>query len=266
MTPIQFSNSARRLFGQFHQATGTNKASKSVLLCNPFGQEAVRTHRMYRVLADRLSRSGADVLRFDYYASGDSFGDDDEADLEGWKSDIVAADDELRRRTRNAQVVWIGARLGASLAALACGRATTSPSRLILWDAITVGCDYLAELDVAHQRTLTLGYSFPAPELLTRPAAEAIGFGLSTAFNQQLERLTPEAFSDPVASAVTAISGAENRKHTDSLLQRMRANGANCRHIEFEHLFDWTSEEALNTALVPADAINLLVSEARQAS
>ena len=74
MTPIQFGPADRRLFGLLQPAQG-NATRTGVVLCNPMGQEAVRVHRMYRVLADRLNRAGLHVLRFDWFGSGDSAGD-----------------------------------------------------------------------------------------------------------------------------------------------------------------------------------------------
>ena len=85
---------------------------RAVLILNPFGQEAVRTHRLLRVTADRLARSGFDVLRFDYFGSGDSPGTDECADLQGWAQDVIAAHRMLREFSKAAHISWLGIRLG----------------------------------------------------------------------------------------------------------------------------------------------------------
>src|SRR4051812_43750768 len=65
MTPFYFGAPERRLLGLFHPSATAVRGARAVLLCNPFGQEAVRSHRVYRVLAERLARGGIAVLRFD---------------------------------------------------------------------------------------------------------------------------------------------------------------------------------------------------------
>jgi len=66
MTPFHFGDSSRKLFGVYHRAGTASAQAPAVLLCNPFGEEAIRAHRIYRILAERLARHGAHVLRFDW--------------------------------------------------------------------------------------------------------------------------------------------------------------------------------------------------------
>ncbi len=96
MAPM-FVGHQRRLFASYHIAEGNVRRGHGVVLCNPFGQEALRAHRLYRVLAERLARSGIDVMRFDYYGTGDSSGEDQEGELSGWTRDIRTVHDELLR-------------------------------------------------------------------------------------------------------------------------------------------------------------------------
>ena len=97
MTPMLFGPASRQLFGLYHAPERESKLA--VLICMPLGQEAVRAHRLFRVLSDRLARAGVAVLRFDYHGSGDSPGEDTDGELEGWRRDICTAHEELRRRT-----------------------------------------------------------------------------------------------------------------------------------------------------------------------
>ena len=89
--PFYFGAPERRLFGIFHPTAAASSALPGVLLCPAFGQEAVRAHRMMKVLAERLVRAGHPVLRFDFYGTGDSMGEDIDADLDGWAGDIHVA-------------------------------------------------------------------------------------------------------------------------------------------------------------------------------
>ncbi|MFY8043690.1 MAG: alpha/beta hydrolase, partial [Rhodoferax sp.] len=116
MTPLFFGPNSHQLYGVMHMPQGHSAAQTAVLLCCPFGQEAIRTHRLYRVLADRLSRLGIPTLRFDYFGTGDSSGDDMDVDLGSWARDIRLADQELRRQSGMQSIAWMGARLGATAA------------------------------------------------------------------------------------------------------------------------------------------------------
>ena len=144
MIPIHFGRPDRTLFGIYHEAT--EPAPTAVLLCPPFGQEAIRAHRLYRVLAERLARAGIAALRFDYYGTGDSLGDDLDGDLTGWQDDVLSAHRELVRRCQAKAVVWMGLRLGASLAALAARQAPAELARLVLCTPVVDGRAYLAQL------------------------------------------------------------------------------------------------------------------------
>ena len=110
MTPFFFGPPDRRLYGVYHPPAATQRTTQQVLLCPPFGQEAVRVHQLYRLLADQLAREGRHVMRFDYHATGESAGADTEATVHGWRDDILMAHDELSRRTRAQTTTWLGCR------------------------------------------------------------------------------------------------------------------------------------------------------------
>lgn len=104
-------------FGWHHPRAGS-VARLPVVLCAPFGVEALATHLGWRALADQLAASGHDVIRFDYAGTGLSPGEWLEpAALARWQAGIAEAIDALRNRTGAEQVLLIGLRLGASLAA-----------------------------------------------------------------------------------------------------------------------------------------------------
>jgi len=67
---IEYFGAKRSLLGALHQPQRLRPRSTAVLLCNPFGEEASRSHRIYRVLATQLERAGFAALRFDYSGTG----------------------------------------------------------------------------------------------------------------------------------------------------------------------------------------------------
>src|SRR6478735_2507229 len=90
-----FGTSERRLFGAYHVPAGRFRAH-GVVLCPPGPQEYMRSHMALRKLAALLAREGLPVLRFDYYATGDSGGESREGSLAEWQHNIVTATDNLR--------------------------------------------------------------------------------------------------------------------------------------------------------------------------
>lgn len=257
MIPIRFGPLSRQLAGVFHPAATRRTPSTGVLLCPPLGQEAVRLHRLYRVLAERLAAAGFHVLRLDYFGTGDAAGEDEDGDLEGWQGDVWCAQQELLKRTNCQRTLWVGARLGGSVAALASlnrpeaehahgsGRGERqAPHHLLLWEPVIDGPAYLKELAHAHARALAtelVGGKATAPRATPPLRGEALGFGLGQALLTQLTQLGPQDFQALPADQVLTLMPP----HASS------GSGLAGRTCPLDHVFDWTSEEALNTALVP---------------
>src|SRR5438128_11335151 len=80
MRPYFFGPPERQLFAVHHPAQIAGRRHGAVI-CYPWGHEYVNSLRGCRQLAARLARLGMDVLRFDYYGSGDSAGQGEDASL-----------------------------------------------------------------------------------------------------------------------------------------------------------------------------------------
>ena len=120
-----FGARERPLFGWYHQPLAPARAA--VVLCNPVGHESLVLHRSYRRLAQHLAAKGFATLRFDYDGTGDSAGsDDDSSRVEAWLASIQTAVEEASRLSGMDQVVMIGTRVGALLAATQAERAPVS--------------------------------------------------------------------------------------------------------------------------------------------
>ena len=139
--PFFFGGSDRRLFGLYTPAEG-RPANQGVVLCNPWGPEALRAHRSYRILAEALARNGVHVLRFDFFGTGDSGGDGRTGGLDGWIDDAVTAIVELRTLTGARRMGVVGLRLGAAIA-VAAGARDGSVRSVVLWDPVWDGRAWL---------------------------------------------------------------------------------------------------------------------------
>jgi uncharacterized protein len=269
MQPFFFGTSQRRLFGVYHPPPAlAPRRRESVLLCAPFGQEALRTHRLLRVLAERLARDGFHAMRFDPFGSGDSAGSDEGLDLAGWQTDIEAAHDELMRRSPSDHwAVWVALRLAAAPAVRA---SRVAPGvRLVLLEPIVDGARYLRHLRERHVDSLEASFDIVDPawrRSLSRgedaEIPEAMGFGLSGALKRELIALTPTSLPVPAACEIAVLAHPGDGM-TAGWVAHQRSLGASVTLQTMAHDFDWNTEEAINTALVPGTLLQRLIEEIR---
>jgi alpha-beta hydrolase superfamily lysophospholipase len=201
--PLYFDAAGHKLFGWLHRPRTPPKARVGLVICKPFGYEAICSHRSLRAFAEAAAEVGVPTLRFDYLGAGDSAEIEPEADqLAVWSRDVVAAVSELQRLTGVEHVCLLGVRLGALLATLAAGQCK-SASGLILIAPVINGRRYLREL-----RTTVLAASIGAE---APPAAsgsmEVGGFSLSAATLSALALIDLNVRSALPASEVLIIDG-----------------------------------------------------------
>jgi len=186
----------RQLFGWLHRPPGTIPAPWGVVLCKPFGFEALCGHRSMRVFAGMAAALGIPVLRFDYLGTGDSAEIEASADqIEIWTRDIANAVAELRRRTGVARVCLLGFRLGALLSVLAAR--TCQVDALALVAPVLSGRKYLREARTAQLAAEAAEAALGGESGVARPAAtdgamEVNGFPLSAASVARLAALDLE--------------------------------------------------------------------------
>ena len=247
-----------RLFGTLHQPQRLQGSTTAVLLCNPFGEEASRAHRTYRVLATQLERAGYAALRFDYSGTGDSQGESAEATLEAWLADVGTAAARLSEATGAARLVIVGLRLGASLGALAAARGLVRPRHLLMWDPVVDGAAYLRELAGQHRAYMReeMEHHF-RDRLRTRADGtpiEALGAPISEALAAELAAIDLAAGA-PSAEQITLLT---TRKTPE--IERLQARlPAAARWLQLDQSATWNSDAALNSMTVPMDIVRALV-------
>lgn len=122
--PLWFGPAEAPLFGWWHPPAAPGPLGRpsapAVLICAAVGHEDLATHATLRRLALRLAASGLPVLRYDHPGCGDAA---ELTDPAAWPTAaqhaVHQAADELRRHSGARQIVLIGLRLGALLAARA---------------------------------------------------------------------------------------------------------------------------------------------------
>jgi uncharacterized protein len=152
-SPFFFQADSRRLFGVLHLPEGV-ACTRGIVMCHPFGEEKLWSHRVFVSCARALAARGYAVLRFDFTGAGDSAGDTADTSLEIHLGDLAAAVREITARCPGlARVGLLGLRLGASYAALFCERMATDSrftslhgGPLVMWECVTDGDAYFMEL------------------------------------------------------------------------------------------------------------------------
>ncbi len=176
------------LFGIYHPVPAP--ATKAILLCPPFGQDLIRSHRLYRQLANALVAEGIAVLRFDYYGSGDSAGSSADVDWARCVDDTVAAAGKLRALSGCDRIAAFGARLGGSVAFAAATAARLV--ELVAWDPVLDGAAHVAQLDALQAALQRDTKRFIKPRASADIAGQWLGFAIGTHLRQQLIDLHPD--------------------------------------------------------------------------
>lgn len=275
MIPLRFGPPGRQLFGLFRQAASTAPPASGsprpgVLLCGPWGQEAIRSQRLLRALSERLARMGFPVLRFDHLGTGDADGDDSHGNLSAWQDDVLLAHQQLMRLSGHERTVWIGLRLGASLAALASPRAAPAPELLVAWDPVHDGAHYLDALHTDNEAYLQEAYGQRWHQARKRldalalqaPPTQAFGFALSPQLVAELGQLRATAWQHTRAGRVTLMAPAGDAGIAE-LSRAIAHAGLPQETLETADVINWASDEAMDTAIVPQGTMVQLSSQLR---
>ncbi|MEM9232902.1 MAG: hypothetical protein AAGA69_01525 [Pseudomonadota bacterium] len=225
MTALTFGSGDAPLFGVYHPATGVARARRAVLLCNPFGEEAIRAFRPFQKLAERFAAEGVACLRFDYLGTGDSAGDDDLVSVKSMATSILTAHEELVDLSEAREIYWVGLRLGAWAALDAT--ADIQPAGIFLWDPIRDGADYAAHLAALPAAGEEEALGFPVTEPLRAELQSGPAHGDDTV-RRKLLATTPFLKTEPILPPPDE---------------------------------EWNSDDALNSFTMPMATIELIVRE-----
>jgi dienelactone hydrolase len=172
-----------------------------MVVCNPFGYEAICAHRSLRRFAEEAAALGIPSLHFDYDGTGDSYGEELEpARVRSWTLGIHHAIAQLQAACGIERVIILGLRLGATLATLAAAE-RSDVAGIIALAPIVTGKSYLRELR-ALQMAMALAPPAAQPSPSSPPAAqgapaapsaappddvqESVGFALSGEARREL--------------------------------------------------------------------------------
>jgi alpha-beta hydrolase superfamily lysophospholipase len=199
--PLYFGPEADPLFGWLHRAPGRSRLG--LVICNPFGYEAICTYRVLRHFAEAAAAAGVPALRFDYHGTGDSAGNDRDPDrLAAWVASVGHAVDALRAHAGLERVVLLGVRLGAMIATLAASRRDDVDS-LVAIAPVVAGKAHVRELRALQMTTVTL--AAPPGVAVEEGVQPALGFPLTATTKADLAATDLTRVDRPPAPAVLLL-------------------------------------------------------------
>ncbi|MSP61015.1 MAG: hypothetical protein EXR72_11850 [Myxococcales bacterium] len=212
--------------GWLHRPPPGQGVRLGLVLCNPFGYEAICAHRTLLALAEAGAAAGLPSLRFDYDGTGDSAGDDRDPDRVGaWARSIGHAIDLLRAQAGVERVCLLGVRLGALLASVVAAERDDCAG-LVLLAPVVSGKAWLRE-----QRALqgALGLA-PAPTGLAAVPSEgngqeSVGFLITEETRTALSAIDLSRLERPPAPRLLVLDRADLPVAARSI-ERVRAQGA----------------------------------------
>jgi alpha/beta superfamily hydrolase len=208
--PTFFGAVDRPLFGWIHRtasAGGATRTPLGLVLCNPFGYEAMCTHRTVRHFAQAAAAAGIPALRFDYDGTGDSAGTDlDPGRRDAWLASIHEAIETLRRECGCERVCLLGIRLGATLAAVAASSRTDVAGLIAIAPVINAKA-FIREMRALQMATVAGAAAAGSPS--TDTPMEITGFLLSLAARNELSQMDLMKLPRAPAPAVLVLDRSD---------------------------------------------------------
>ena len=237
MEPFFFESSGIELFGVYHPAHDSG-ANKGIVICPPYIAELNRVYPTLRRIAERWASAGVHVLRIDYRATGDSFGEWEHAGPQAWQQDVVQAASELKEISGVRRLALAGVRFGALMAALSaesCGA-----SELILWDPVADGVDYRRELERVHRKLIGLHVGL-SPEELAQANRELCGFEIAEWMDAEFPGMS---VPDKLAASVERVTIVETAGRTvgDQLSEMWQNESVDVRRCQADFDCQWEAE------------------------
>jgi len=197
MTAIQpfYFGSDDSLFGIYHPPVGPRK-DHAVIIAAPLMNEYMRSHYALRLIALNLADAGFDVLRFDFFGTGNSKGDIHSVSVNDWSDNLNTAANELEKRSEASKMSVVAVRFAANFAAALTRRREIQS--LLMWDPILDGSDWRNSLRRGQQNFVDL-----FPDKVSMGDFEVMGYVTGTDFDDELGAIKSEKIQSQTSFAVT---------------------------------------------------------------
>lgn len=199
--PFFFDN--QRLFGCYFPSVDQN-SNRLLIICPPVFSAHTRCYSALSKLAMSCAQERVNVLRFDYFGTGESTGELEDVTEKEWERNIAASIEEGVSISGATEVVLAGVRLGATLAAQIDHPMV---SKKVFWDPILKGEDFLEwmallnrELEAMHRNLIKVN----------KLKAQSIKYELFSMPNKLVNYIQSLAISPQTSGNTYIISTQEN--------------------------------------------------------
>lgn len=255
MTPFYFGSSHEPLFGVYHAPNCSTATKLGIVVCYPVGHEYFRVHRMLCQAAIQWSQVGIHVLRFDYFATGDSSGIFSAANNARWREDVNNAISELKAVSGVRKVCLVGCRLGANIA-LDVSASNKWVNSIVCWDPVISTGQYLQDLVKLNHRMLLDPDRF-LTERIASNELEILGFEYSQTLRSDLER-DNSVTEGSGEKAVSLCLSADFNDDFSRFLDRHQYDAAQCSTIRLSNSANWGEVSEIETAIKSPDFADIV--------
>jgi len=229
-----------------------NSRKHTVVICSPITHEHDTCYWAMRQLAFRLSRLGFHVVRFDYFASGNSAGLSQQITLNSCVQNIVNISQYIIDQTNSEKLTYIGLRLGAVLATMSSIKRV--PDQMILWDPLIIGKKYINELAQLHKTFLN---KMKRTKLHSHNlGTEYVGYPYSEIIIDEINSIQLSDMEIPVDTALSVLTSPENTEQK-AYIKKLSEKGITFQHEETS-AWPINSEDinTLDSSYLPSQSIN----------
>jgi hypothetical protein len=263
-----FGRGPRTLLGLRHPPIARPRAS--MLVCTPLLQEGIRCQRALWSLSEALATAGIDVLRFDWFGSGDSAGTSVDIDVPGLVDDIAAAEFLMRTSADAGQAGLARPRLfglrSAALPLLAYASARREPVDVVLWAPALDGRALAAAWREQHRRQLHTAGRFLSAETASEDD-ELLGFVID---RDLLEDFGAWHGSDLLLPAGSRLVIAQwpASPVDEAFVDAQRDAGVMVEHFDLDGADEpaWDDPDQFETQIFPRQAVTQLARHLAEAA
>lgn len=243
LSPLYLGDAEAPLLGMHHRPASGTDNGRGVLICNPVFMEATKAYWSLKRLSDSLAEAGYHVLRFDYYATGDSSGESAKGRVADWIQNIRQATRRLQDLSGADRVSIVGLRFGASLAAMTD---VIDVEQLVLWDPIVSGKTYLDALQNRQRNIQGHENEYRSDELL--------GYACPSGLRESIAAVDLLAEFPSSAEDITLITSQDLAQY-NALESALVGSGYRCRKILAEDVCCEIDERASLSAFLPGPSL-----------
>jgi len=255
MNGFYFGSPEKDLFGIYHEPPAENDRRFGILLCYPVGQEHIRAHRAFKQMAERLCLNGFHVMRFDYYGTGDAWGDETDTDIFRWHKDIKEAVDVLQEYGDLYDISVVGMRLGAALA-MEVASNMDDIKNVLLWDPVINGKHYLSEIKKIHKKWISDLLLKPPLDVLSE--SEILGFYHSEKMINSIQLIDLHNLqSESIKTIHFLISNTDSKENR--YMSFCQDQGISCTKKVVENAKVWKKGSDMDSVLSSGSAIQEVV-------